>query len=94
MYCDVYAISGNCPQEGATHFPGYIYIYIYTCAQGGISISIVLVSVGLASLIQLYNLKTHCILVYETVGERATIRSVQSRIAIYIVRMLFLPFDP
>ena len=31
------------------------------------------------------------------VGERATLRSIQSRFAIYIcviVRMLFLPFDP
>ena len=50
-----YAICGICPQEGATHFSGHIYIYIYPRACES-QISMVLVSVvGLALLAQLYN---------------------------------------
>ena len=45
-FCDAYAMRGTCPQEGATHFSGHIYI----SACAGISISMVLASVGLASL--------------------------------------------
>ena len=37
--------AGTFPQEGATHFCGHIYLHVW-----GISISIVLVSVGLALL--------------------------------------------
>ena len=30
-FCDAYALRGTCPQEGATHFSGHIYI-LYQCA--------------------------------------------------------------
>ena len=42
---DAYAIQGICPQEGTTQFSGHIYII---SARARISISMVLVSVGLA----------------------------------------------
>ena len=49
VFCDTYAIYGTYPQEGATYF-SHIYVYLHT---QGISISIVLVSVGFALLTHL-----------------------------------------
>ena len=49
-FCDVCTVHGTCPQEGATPFPGHIYIYMRTQC---ISLKIVFVNVGLASLAQL-----------------------------------------
>ena len=47
-FCNTYAICGTCSQEDATHFSGHIYL----SARAGISISMALISVGLASLDQ------------------------------------------
>ena len=42
-FCDVYAICGACPQEGAMHFPGHVYIYI--SMRSGYLNSILLINV-------------------------------------------------